>query len=341
MQITRTLLMKLTQLVFSISCVILPMASFGLSANDPGVVPVQGSIRWRDANTGRFITAPASNPTPTPTPAPASTPTPTPTPTPAPTPTPKKITPKAVGGAALGAVGLAAGTMGVIDSASGNTQHNWGDVAEGVISGATGAAMATPLINLIPGLGQVGYGIMIASGAVIGGVVAGSQLFSETDCLTDPVTGKYTCCNTVFNKGERQVDIGGYMFCTNDGQTLVAPGIRQCQQGGSGERQGSGFSQLWKDDAWAAECVEKYCDENNKTASGLDKFVVWEPDIEHMCWKWNCATGYTKVKVDGTNDTYTCVSNGSGLSPQSEYDTIIQKIEALRQQIISKCGAIE
>ncbi len=334
--------MKLVQLVFSIFCLVLPVTSFGLSASDPGVVPVQSisDHRWRDANTGKFITAPVSNPAPTLTSTPTTTATPTPMPTPTSTPATatataaKKITPKAVGGAALGAVGLAAGTMGVIDSASGNKQHNWGDVAEGTISGATGAAMATPLINLIPGLGQIGYGITIASGAVIGGAVAGSQLFSETDCMNDPANNNtYTCCNTAFNKGERQVDIGGYMFCTTDGQTPVYGGVRQCRQGDSGEKQGSGFSQLWKDDAWSSDCIERYCDGYDKPASGLDGFIEWDTDKENICWKWDCVPGYTKVNN-------TCVSNGDGSIPQS-YDIIIQKIEALRQQIISKCGAIE
>ncbi|MBQ0013503.1 MAG: hypothetical protein KBS86_02980, partial [Proteobacteria bacterium] len=290
------------------------------------------------------IHKPRTSEIPTPTPSPTPSPSPTPTPTPSPTPSPPPAVTKGfnAGGALLGAAGLAAGAYGMMDAASGNQQHDWTDVVQGTLSGATAAAGATLLVNSIPVAGQIGYGVMVASGAVIGGVIAGTQLFSETDCLQDPVTEKFTCCNTLFNKGERQVDIGGYMFCSVDGgQTTTVSGVRQCQQGGSGERQGSAVSQMFKDDSWSA-CIPRYCAASGDIESGLDGLVLWNPDKENFCWNWQCIDGYHKVK-SGNGNKYTCVSDGGtggGIGNNilsSQYDYIIKKIEAARQQILSTC----
>ena len=252
----------------------------------------------------------------------------------------------------MGAVGLATGTIGVIDSASGTGEHGWGNVAQGVLSGATAAAGGAAIINAIPVLGQVGYGVAIAGGAVVGGLVAGSQLFSETDCLYDPVTGKFTCCNTVFNQGERQVPIGGYMFCGSpadgDKPTAVAPLVRQCLQGDMNDKSSwsdtaaGWWDGMFRDDFWAPECAVRYCDGEPTPASGIEAYLVHTPDKENFCYRWDCASGY---KRSGN----TCVApqkNNQPVNPYTTpdspnanpYDQLIQRISAERIRILNMCG---
>ncbi len=240
---------------------------------------------------------------------------------------------KKVGGGVLGAVGLVSGTMGVIDSASGQTEHSWGDVLEGTLSGATAAAGGAAIFNAIPVAGQIGYGIAIATGAVVGGIISGSQLFSETDCLTDPVTGKFTCCHTQFNQGERYADIGDYMFCgveQNEKMVAVAPGVRQCVQGGSTEKS-SWWSGLWKDDAWQPECTPRWCD--TPPTDGIDQYLIPTADNENFCWNWDCINGYTK-------SGNTCIQSDTNtpVIPTDPYENAIKKIRTQQQVIIQRCG---
>lgn len=234
--------------------------------------------------------------------------------------------------------GVVAGAAMIYQGTSGQDEHSGWDVATGAAGGATaGAAIG----SVIPGVGTaIGAGI----GAAVGGVISGSQLFSETDCLHDPITGKFTCCNTVFNQGERQVNIGGYMFCgvEKDGKIqAIAPGVRQCLQGTSDKELGW-WDSLWEDDSWTPECTPRFCNGETEPAAGTTNFVDWIPDTSNICWKWKCKGEYVR-------QGNTCVSSGNGAGndgiPAQEYndglyDALIQRIEALRQQIIKDCGQI-
>lgn len=255
---------------------------------------------------------------------------------------------KTTGGTALGAVGLATGTAGVISSASGQQEHSWGNVLEGTISGATAAAGGAAIINAIPVVGNISYGIAVAGGAVVGGVVAGSQLFSETDCLTDPVTGKFTCCHTQFNQGERYAEIGDFMFCADENNKLLPPGVRQCVQGDMDDKstysstETGWWSGLWKDDFWTPECIPLFCN-NLAPAADIDAYIKYTPDTANYCWNWDCISGFTK-------SGNTCVKTSTnapvipGTTPESPnvnpYDSLIQKIQAEQQRILNTCGNV-
>lgn len=341
--------------------------------NDPGVNPVQSisDHRWRDANTGRLINV-SGMPTPWAESAPSGTTAPS---GPAPS-TPdsnsssnsssnsnsnsnsnnsstnrSRINARSVASGALGAVGLVSGTAGVIDSASGTDEHGWGDVLQGTISGATAAAGGAAVINAIPGLGQIGYGIAIAGGAIVGGIISGSQLFSETDCLYDPVTKQFTCCNTAFNQGERQAKIGDYMFCgqeQSDGtNTALPPGVRQCLQGDMSDKTtwsetaAGWWDGLWRDDFWQPECIVRMCDTQNAPAAGLDAYIKYTPDVQNYCWNWDCISGYRR-----SGNTCVLETNKQPVKPyttpespdENPYDALIRRLQNQRQNIITNCG---
>lgn len=291
--------------------------------------------------------SPTPTPTPTPTPSPTPSPTPAPKPTPSPTPSPKPgVKGMSTGAKVAGALGAVAGAAMVYDATSGQQKHSGWDVAEGAGGGLAAGSYIGSLI--LPGLGTT---IGAAVGATVGGVIAGSQLFSETDCLTDPVTGKFTCCHTAFNKGERYADIGDYMFCVVDAADGVPAqyGTRQCQQGGSATAH-SWWDGLWQDDAWTPECEYRYCN-NDAPKPGFDKYIVHTADTEKFCWKWQCADGLVRVgnwcersKAGAAG----VASNGTGGNTETEpvitdtskerYELAIAKIQAQRNRIIRMCG---
>ena len=309
---------------------------FALMWNDPGVNPVQSihDQRWRDANTGRFINTQGMPgvvaPTATPAPAPAPTPTPGPTPTgggsgggtgggsasgsggssaggsssgtsAGTTTTPAKGWKGMSKGAKVGtALTAVSGAAMVYSGTAGQQEHDGWDLASGVGGGAmTGAAIG----SAVP---VIGTAVGTAVGAVVGGLISGSQLFSETDCLYDPMIlneqggPTFTCCNTVFNKGERYAKIGDYMFCdsTNENGQPYA-GVRQCLQGGS-DTELSWWDGLWEDDAWSANCMPRWCNNNEPPA---DKTVITIADTANFCWKWQLATD------DASSDPYTTTIN--------------------------------
>lgn len=250
------------------------------------------------------------------------------------------------GAKVAGVLGAVGGGVMVAESASGQQQHSGWDVAKGVGGGVwAGASIG----SFFPGPGTA---IGAAVGAVVGGAIAGSQLISETDCLTDPVTGKFTCCHTAFNKGERYADIGDYMFCVVDATAGVPAqyGTRQCQQGGSATAH-SWWDGLWQDDAWTPECEYRYCN-NDAPKRGYDNYIVHTADTENFCWKWQCANGLVRVgdhceraKAGATG----VASNGNGGNTETEpvvsdtsnerYELAIAKIQAQRNRVISMCGA--
>lgn len=223
--------------------------AFALNWNDAGVVPVQSisDHRWRDAVTGQFInvagmpgistspTAPSANTNVSSSGNNTNTGTNTGTNTNSATNTPpnnqstgrtnsggiktnwSNMSKTAKVGSTLGVVG---GAAGIYAATTGQEEHSGWNVAGGTLSGA---AMGASVGSIFPGIGTaIGAGV----GALVGGLISGSQLFSETDCLYDPITGQFTCCNTVFNKGERQAKIGDYMFCgieQEDGTNKALP----------------------------------------------------------------------------------------------------------------------
>lgn len=317
--------------------------AIALMWNDTGVVPVQSisDHRWRDAKTGRLINVqgmpgvtptPAPTPTPTPSPTPAPTPTPTPSPAPSPTPTPAPspapnptpaptTTPKTgwAGASNLqragAVVGGAIGAYGIYENTAGQGEHTASNVAGGAASGLLGGVSVGALWGA-----KAGW-IGAAVGAVVGGAIAGSQLFSETDCLHDPITGLFTCCNTAFNKGERQVEIGGYMFCdtTNENGQPYA-GVRQCLQGDQPTKL-SWWDGLWQDDAWSAECKPRWC--NNNEPPSTD--VIPIADTENFCWNWQPATN----------------EDGAPISSGDPYSALIRKLESAIKSFEKQCGTAQ
>lgn len=352
---------------------------FALNWNDPGVIPVQSisDHRWRDGLTGQFINTtgmPADGINPN---APSQI---TPKPTGGGTgggttggtgaggtgsgsgagagtgagagagaaakPTVKgHIKGMSTGAKVAGVFGAVAGGAMVYDATSGQQQHSGWDAARGVGGGAiAGASIGT----FFPGPGTA---IGAAVGATVGGVIAGSQLFSETDCLTDPETGEFTCCHTAFNKGERYADIGDYMFCVVDAVDGVPTqyGTRQCQQGGSATAH-SWWDGLWQDDAWTPECEYRYCN-NDAPKPGFDKYIVHTADTENFCWKWQCADGLVRVgnwcerpKAGAAGGVATGNGGNTETEPvitdtsKEQYELAIAKIQAQRNRVIRMCG---
>lgn len=351
-------------------------SAFALNWNDAGVVPVQSisDHRWRDAVTGQFInvagmpgistspTAPSANTNVSSSGNNTNTGTNTGTNTNSATNTPpnnqstgrtnsggiktnwSNMTKTARAGAALGVVG---GAAGIYAATTGQEEHSGWNVAGGTLSGA---AMGASVGSIFPGIGTaIGAGV----GALVGGLISGSQLFSETDCLYDPITGQFTCCNTVFNKGERQAKIGDYMFCgieQEDGTNkALPPGVRQCLQGSMSDKdtwsdtEASWWKGLSKDDFWQPECTPRMCSSFETPTAGIEAYINYIPDPENYCWKWECVDGY---KRSGN----TCVtSNGSAAvnpytTPESPnanpYDVLIQRLQYQRDNIIQRCGYV-
>lgn len=250
-----------------------------------------------------------------------------------------------------GGVAVVGGTATVVAATSGNTKHSGWDVVSGVIGGGTAGAGVGSFVPV------VGTAVAAGVGAVLGGIITGSQLFSETDCLDDPITGAFTCCHTAFNKGQRQAEIGDYMFCAvndSNGQP-VAYGVRRCLQGdmkkGSetwSDKELSWWDGLWQDDFWEPECQYRFCDE--APLRGLEEYIEYQPDVNNFCWNWVCKAGYIK----SGNTCYTSDGNAAGGTPSGTavvspnapgaastpdpYATAIKNIQAERQRIIDFCG---
>ena len=116
------------------------------------------------------------------------------------------------------------------------------------------------------------------------------------------------------------------MFCGKDGK--VAAAVRQCQVGGKGK--GSGWwSDLWEDDAWSAECMPRWCNGYSEPPVGLEKYIVPEPDIENVCWKWKCGGGF-KFNTQ-TNKCIPKFCDGSGPDEQ-EYNLPVYKIQYIESK---------
>lgn len=249
-------------------------------------------------------------------------------------------------GKVMGVLGAAGGAYGIYESTTGQGEHGAMNVVGGT---ASGAIMGASVGSMVPVIGTT---IGAVGGAIVGGVISGSQLFSETDCLRDPITGKFTCCNTAFNKGERQVTIGGYMFCADENNNTIPGGVRQCTQGGKA-KQSSWWDGLWEDDEWTKECTPKWCKGQQAPKSGTQSALIdWRPDQEKICWSWDCKQGYKKqnntcVQVAPAStqsnqpaQTVSAATAPTAPTPQYDadsYDKMIQKVQALREQMQNDC----
>ena len=191
-------------------------------------------------------------------------------------------------GTAVAGVG---GALTVASTVTGKDKHSIGNLFTGAVGGlTTGMAIGTA----VP---VIGNGVGAIVGTVLGTVIAGSQLFSDTACLHAPETGLSTCCNTAFNKGQRQAQMGEYTFCGVESSeckmTVKRPGVRQCLQGGS-DKPASWWDGLWKDDAWAPECVTRYC--NGEPPANA--YVEYIPDTQNFCYNWRLINGDSSVPND-------------------------------------------
>ncbi len=164
----------------------------------------------------------------------------------------------------------------------------WKDVGDGALSGGSAAAGGAAVFNVIPVGGQVAYGTAVAVGAVVGGAAVGAKLFSETDCATDPVTGKWACCNisNLSNIDASRMPIGGQMFCE-------FPGVRTCVQGKKEfETEQSWLKGRFLDDHWSDTCEISFCSGYEMPdASGsfnIQRYGASEQENK-LCWKWECA----------------------------------------------------
>ena len=180
-------------------------------------------------------------------------------------------------------------------------KKTWSDFGastlSGGLAGAGSTAAAAAIINVIPVGGQIAYGVAIAAGAVVGAVggaiVSGKRIFAETDCETDPVVGKYACCNisNLSKIDAVRVGIGGEMFSE-------FPYVRRCVQG----KDEYVVEQSWLkgrflDDHWSAEAVVKFCDGYEMPEDGDFKIQVYGASEEEgkVCWLWECADeGYSR-----------------------------------------------
>ncbi len=204
-----------------------------------------------------------------------------------------------VAGKAMGVLGIVSGTMMIWEANAGEGARTGGDLLK---AAAGGAMVGMGVASIVPGVGTL---IGTAVGAVAGAATVGWQMFSETDCLTDPVTNKQTCCNTT--TGDVKRGIGDYMFCQKKSGGAMAM-VRQCKVGGRSESS-CGWDNPWgcvkdafSDDAWDEDCETRWCSGTSAPPNGLADLVVYEPDTSKVCWKWRCGDG---LKQEGKK----CVPN--------------------------------
>lgn len=160
-----------------------------------------------------------------------------------------------------------------------------------LMSTAGGAMVGMGVASLLALSGPAGW-IALGAGAAVGAATVLWQMFSETDCLTDPVTNKQTCCNTTTGDVKRK--IGDYMFCEKKGGGQIAM-VRQCKVGGR-SKSSSGIlgwaKDLFSDDAWDDNCETRWCSGFSAPPNGLGDTVRYVPDTSKVCWKWDCGESF-------------------------------------------------
>ena len=165
-------------------------------------------------------------------------------------------------------------------------------------------------------------------------------LFSASDCLIDPITGNKTCCNTAHEKNDRKVNIGGFMFCGEEirdadgnitGSRPIYGLVRQCLQNNRKRNTvaAGAVAGAFQNDFWDQQCIPRYCDDEIEPASGIESALVWMPDKDNICWRWDCPANYTKLNN-------TCVANVE----TEEYQTLINTINSRIREIQSRCKNI-
>ena len=227
-------------------------------------------------------------------------------------------TPKTTGANVVGSgLAILGGVVAAVDFADNaqakDRKTTWGDVARSAGDGAAMAVGTAAVVNIIPGLGQVGYGAAIAIGAVGGAIHTARKIFSETDCEYDPLIGVFSCCHiskAMSNINARNVDIGGEMFC-ND-----FPYVTKCVQGRKEYETDQGFHGLFLNDHWSKECRIKYCtgysEPNDPGATYTITPVAKYTEDGGACWYWVCPDGMIRdgskcISDEATSDQNTDV----------------------------------
>ncbi len=248
-------------------------------ANLPATTPKPG------ANLPATTAQPGTNLPATTTP---STTTPAPTTV---TGTATKVTATQVATGALGLVGMGLGAYEVYKSGEAKeTKATWGDVARGASGGFSFGSGSVMFLNAIPGVGNIAYGTIVAAATVVGASVALTKMFSETDCILDPVMGQQACCNIskLSNIEAIRLNIGGKMFCDY-------PGIRTCVQGHQEfTEEQPWFKARFLDDHWTETCQPGFCPGYVEPEGGDFNIQIYA-NTNDVCWFWECAdAGYIR-----------------------------------------------
>lgn len=295
-----------------------------IRVTDPTIAKRPRPQRTTAATTTTTTTPPTTTTTTTPT---TTTTTTTPTTSATATTAATSAKPKVGAGTkVMGALGVAAGAYGIYQANAGEGERTAGDLLGAAASGAMAGLSLSSFTPVTAVVGAVG-------GAIIGAATVGFQMFSETDCLTDPITGKQTCCHTT--TGDVIRGIGEYMFCGKDGQATTA--VRQCQVGGRGES-GGWFEDLFSDDAWSKDCMPRWCNGYSAPATGLEKYILAEPDTSNVCWKWRCGDGFKL-----TGDKKECIINfcdGEG-PDEAERDLPVYTVNLIKEKNCYEWDCIE
>ncbi len=175
------------------------------------------------------------------------------------------------------------------------------------------------------------------------GAIAGWTLFSESDCLIDPETGRKTCCNTFFEGAvdAKKVPVGGFMFCgSNDATPTSLPGaVRQCMQNKKNpSTKADPIFGIFKNDYWSQDCQVRICD-GVPPRAGMDAYIEWVPRSENVCWDWYCIDAYEKQGSD-------CVPRVASLpkipkNASETYDFWIDKLVRAANDIITDCPELQ
>lgn len=170
--------------------------------------------------------------------------------------------------------------------------------------------------------------------------IGSQKVFSivKSDCLIDPVTKDNTCCNVHLEKSDRNVNIGGYMFCgyevrdASGNVTSIEPVygmVRQCLQNKkkTTDTPDETIGGWFKNDFWSQTCEPRYCSGYTAPMPGIEGALKWDWDEKDVCWKWECPDGYDKVNN-------ACFSNNDSL----DYDTLLESIEKRYTDLLQRCA---
>lgn len=87
---------------------------------------------------------------------------------------------------------------------------------------------------------------------------------------------------------------------------------------------------------WANNCIPGYCNSEIQPISGTESKLVWTPDPQNVCWRWDCPDGYEKLStgqcVNITSVLYLYNKMASQLSSETTGKTP-QEIESAMSKI--------